>query len=64
MNSVIAQVTQRIAERSRHTRERYLARIEHQLQRGKSRSHLSCGNLAHTVATCLSGTETDNFGFH
>ncbi|AEC16772.1 phosphogluconate dehydratase [Gallibacterium anatis UMN179] len=52
MNSVIAQVTQRIAERSRHTRERYLARIEHQLQRGKSRSHLSCGNLAHIVATC------------
>ncbi|OBX03853.1 hypothetical protein QV07_10505, partial [Gallibacterium genomosp. 3] len=23
-----------------------------QLARGKSRAHLSCGNLAHTVATC------------
>lgn len=52
MNTVIAQITQRIAQRSRETRQRYLAQIEQQLQRGKSRTHLSCGNLAHTIATC------------
>ncbi|MFC0322461.1 phosphogluconate dehydratase [Gallibacterium melopsittaci] len=52
MNPVITQVTQRILQRSQETRQRYLQRIEQQLQRGKSRAHLSCGNLAHTVATC------------
>lgn len=52
MNPIISEITQRIAQRSKATRQQYLQRIEQQLARGKSRAHLSCGNLAHTVATC------------
>lgn len=54
MNSVIEQVTRQITERSRETRQRYEARMQAQAQQGKTRSHLSCGNLAHTVAACSS----------
>lgn len=48
MNPIISEITQRIAQRSKATRQQYLQRIEQQLARGKSRAHLSCGNLAHT----------------
>ncbi|MFP1878600.1 phosphogluconate dehydratase [Lonsdalea quercina] len=53
-NKVIEQVTRRILERSEATRSRYLAKTEAQAAQGKTRSHLSCGNLAHTVAACPS----------
>ncbi|AXW87048.1 phosphogluconate dehydratase [Lonsdalea britannica] len=51
-NKVIEQVTRRILERSEASRRRYLAKTEAQAAQGKTRSHLSCGNLAHTVAAC------------
>lgn len=52
MSKIIQTITARIAERSQVTRERYLARIAAQAQQGKTRSHLSCGNLAHAIAAC------------
>ena len=52
MNKHILQVTNNILQRSRKSRQTYLQRIEQQIDAGKSRAKLSCGNLAHTVATC------------
>ncbi|HEX5006748.1 MAG TPA: phosphogluconate dehydratase [Hyphomonadaceae bacterium] len=46
----IAEVTQRIIERSRETRAGYLERIEDARKAGPGRAHLSCGNLAHAFA--------------
>ncbi len=54
MINVIEQVTSRIAERSQETRSRYVARMKAQAANGKTRTHLTCGNLAHTVAACSS----------
>ncbi|RAT14933.1 MULTISPECIES: phosphogluconate dehydratase [Lonsdalea] len=54
-NKVIEQVTRRLLARSQASRSRYLAKTEAQATQGKTRSHLSCGNLAHTVAACPSG---------
>ncbi|OSM94219.1 phosphogluconate dehydratase [Lonsdalea populi] len=54
-NKVIEQVTHRLLARSQASRSRYLAKTEAQATQGKTRSHLSCGNLAHTVAACPSG---------
>lgn len=47
---VITQVTNRIRERSTARRARFLARIQRQVDQGKTRASLSCGNLAHAVA--------------
>ncbi len=46
----IAEVTQRIIERSRGPRAAYLARMQEAQDRGAGRKHLSCGNLAHAFA--------------
>jgi len=46
----IAAVTDRIRERSRPTRERYLALIAQEGERGIDRPRLSCGNFAHGFA--------------
>ena len=48
----IAAITARIVERSRSTREEYLARIDAAIDRGPHRTTLSCGNLAHGFAAC------------
>jgi len=48
----IFEVTQRIVERSRPTREPYLARLGAAAQKGPHRARLSCGNLAHGFAAC------------
>ncbi|MFH1805182.1 MAG: phosphogluconate dehydratase [Pseudomonadota bacterium] len=58
MKREIEQVTNRIIERSKPTREAYLARIEAAASNRPHRSSLSCGNLAHASAGCL-GTEKD-----
>ncbi|BAI74523.1 phosphogluconate dehydratase (plasmid) [Azospirillum sp. B510] len=51
LNSVVARVTERIAERSRDRRAAYLARLESAA--GKPRRHrLGCANLAHAFAAC------------
>ncbi|MFZ1814588.1 MAG: phosphogluconate dehydratase [Rhizobiaceae bacterium] len=65
----ISAVTQRIVERSKPTREAYLARIAEAGGKGPHRSILSCGNLAHGFAACgvrdkgaLSGDTVANIG--
>jgi phosphogluconate dehydratase len=53
----IAAVTERIIERSRNSRQRYLARVERSAERDNPRgSSIGCGNFAHVVAGC-SATE-------
>src|SRR5690554_7445086 len=49
-NSKITAITDRIIERSRATREAYLAKIERGRSEGPARYRLSCGNLAHGFA--------------
>ena len=49
----IAAVTARIVERSKPTRERYLALIEDQRLNGVDRPRLACGNLAHGFAAAF-----------
>ena len=65
----IAAVTRRIIERSKPTRETYLARVKDAASKGPHRSVLSCGNLAHGFAACgvtdkanLSGDTVPNIG--
>lgn len=50
VNKVIAEVTQRIIERSKKTREAYLARMKTQYGKRVQRAQLACTNLAHVVA--------------
>jgi phosphogluconate dehydratase len=51
----IETITDRIRERSRPTRESYLARIGAASPRRANRAALSCGNLAHGFAVCSPG---------
>ena len=48
----IAEVTDRLIERSAASRETYLKRLDEQASRGPHRAVLSCGNLAHGFAAC------------
>ena len=50
LNPILARVTDRIIERSRPTRRRYLDLMSEQKERGMSRPRLSCGNFAHGFA--------------
>ena len=50
LNSTIATVTDRIIERSKPTRRRYLDLMAEQKERGINRPRLSCGNFAHGFA--------------
>lgn len=50
MNKVIQEVTERIIERSRKTREIYLERIEEAKKTKVNRAGLGCSNLAHVMA--------------
>lgn len=50
VNKVVAEVTQRIIERSRGSRDQYLQKISSARQQGVSRTRLSCGNIAHAFA--------------
>lgn len=50
LNPTIAAVTARIIERSKPSRQAYLARIEKARDQGTNRPQLSCGNLAHGFA--------------
>ncbi len=52
VDSRIATVTRRIIERSRPTRETYLAGVRRAVANGPFRSKLSCGNIAHGFAAC------------
>ncbi|MGN6590008.1 MAG: phosphogluconate dehydratase [Sphingomicrobium sp.] len=50
LNPKVAAVTERIIERSRPTRRRYLELMAEQKERGINRPRLSCGNFAHGFA--------------
>lgn len=50
MHPIVLKVTQTIADRSKHTRERYLGQMQKQANQKPNRDVLSCGNLAHAVA--------------
>jgi phosphogluconate dehydratase len=52
LHPVVAEVTERLRERSRETRAAYLQRIDAVDRDGPQRDHLSCGNLAHGFAAC------------
>ncbi len=52
MNAKLGEVTERIAVRSRSSREAYLARLRAAASKGPHRGVLSCGNLAHGFAAC------------
>lgn len=65
----IAEVTERLIERSQPTRSAYLERIRKSGQDGPTRTQLSCGNLAHGFAACnthdkeaLAGDRLANIG--
>ena len=50
MNETILRVTERIVEKSKTGRQRYLDLIAREGEKGVSRTALSCGNLAHGFA--------------
>ncbi len=52
LNPTVAEVTQRIRERSRHRRGLYESHMAAQHKQGVHRGELSCGNLAHGFAGC------------
>ena len=69
MNTSITKVTERIKERSKSSREKYLSDMAKSHQEGVSRQGMSCGNLAHASAGCgthekneLHGDTTPNIG--
>lgn len=52
LHPVVAEVTERLRERSRDSRAAYLERINDAIIDGPHRARLSCGNLAHGFAAC------------
>lgn len=69
MNKIIEDVTKRIVERSKKSREIYLKRVEEAKKNSRSRVSLPCSNLAHTIAPMddkekelLSNTTSYNMG--
>ena len=50
LNATVARVTDRIIERSKPKRRRYLELMAEQKERGISRPRMSCGNFAHGFA--------------
>ncbi|WP_414639820.1 phosphogluconate dehydratase [Arenibaculum sp.] len=59
MNDAVAEVTDRIRERSRDHRAAYLARIRAAGSRGPQRGSLGCANLAHGFAACPAADKDD-----
>jgi len=52
MHPVVDTVTKRIIERSKPSRGNYLQRMHAAAGKGRQRSHVACGNLAHAQAAC------------
>ncbi|WP_395666497.1 phosphogluconate dehydratase [Methylocella sp.] len=59
VQETVARVTARIVERSRPTREAYLARMEAMARKGPRRGALGCANLAHGFAACAPQDKAD-----
>ena len=69
MNKKLQHITNKIIERSKSSREKYLLQMEDAIQNKVNRSSLSCGNLAHAFAGCdlheksdLKGEKAVNIG--
>ena len=69
MNTQLKHITNRIIERSKSSREKYLIQMEDAIQNNVNRSSLNCGNLAHAFAGCdlheksdLKGEKAVNIG--
>ncbi|WP_404394601.1 phosphogluconate dehydratase [Pseudoalteromonas phenolica] len=54
----IQAVTERVVERSKATRQAYLARIQEAKKQTRVRAGLGCGNLAHVMAACTSSDKS------
>ncbi|BBE74731.1 phosphogluconate dehydratase [Oharaeibacter diazotrophicus] len=52
LHARIGEVTERIVRRSRDGRQRYLDRMEKQIEKGVRRAKFGCANLAHGFAAC------------
>lgn len=50
----IKEVTERVIERSRASRQAYLERMAHAKKQTRVRAGIGCGNLAHVMAACSS----------
>lgn len=55
MHAIVDKVTRRIIDRSRASRQDYLARMNELKAQSPHRNTLSCGNLAHGFAACSQG---------
>ncbi len=55
LNARVGEVTERIAERSRASRQAYLDRVDAAAARRPSRKRLGCANFAHGFAACAPG---------
>ena len=55
LNARVGEVTERIAERSRPSRQAYLDRIDAAVAKGPTRKRLGCANFAHGFAACAPG---------
>jgi phosphogluconate dehydratase len=62
MNNRIKEVTERIKERSKSTREAYLKLMKDAEQSNVTRGDLACGNLAHAFAACAEDEKMDLSG--
>ena len=52
LNARVGEVTHRIVERSRRSRQAYLGRIDSAVAKGPARKRLGCANFAHGFAAC------------
>ena len=55
VNSTVSAVTEKIIQRSKPSRSRYLSRMEEAVSRQPKRKALGCANLAHGFAACAAG---------
>ncbi|WGH78528.1 phosphogluconate dehydratase [Jannaschia ovalis] len=62
LDSRIDEITDRIRDRSRATRETYLKRMRDQASKGPRRGHLDCGNQAHAYAAMPGDFESGEKG--
>ncbi len=63
INATVKAITERLIERSRATRDAFLARTRAQQEAGKGRTQLTCGNLAHAVAASCSAEKKSILDF-
>ena len=62
MNETIKKITERIIKRSEISRAAYVHQMEQAELKGRTRTELSCGNLAHAFAACNDSEKDDLTG--